>query len=109
MVASVRDQIESNDRPGRFDQLALTQSFLVESLDKICLDMLWFDSVFDVLEKQRLRKASTKMFEYFVSFINLINFLHALILDNIFIGRLLGTFISTVYLGIHGVDIFRTN
>ena len=58
MVQSVRDQVEANERPGRFDQLALTQSFLVESLDKICLDMLWFDSVFDVLEKQRLREAN---------------------------------------------------
>ena len=36
-------------------QLELTKSFLVESLDKICLDMLWFDSIFDVIEKNRLR------------------------------------------------------
>ena len=41
IVQSVRDRIQpvtggkAGDRPGRFDQLALTRSFLVESLDKV--------------------------------------------------------------------------
>jgi hypothetical protein len=40
----------------RFDQLKLTQAFLFESLDKICFDMLYFDSLFDVTQKQNLRQ-----------------------------------------------------
>ena len=55
MVESVRNQINVDAEGGRFNQLELTKSFLVESLDKICLDMLWFDSIFDVIEKNRLR------------------------------------------------------
>jgi hypothetical protein len=42
----------------RFDQLKLTQAFLFESLDKICFDMLYFDSLFDVTQKQNLRQAT---------------------------------------------------
>jgi len=59
-VKSVRDKIENSSNYGgktdRFNQLVLTKSFLVESLDKICLDLLWFDSCFSVVHKHALRK-----------------------------------------------------
>jgi len=61
MVQSMRDKISDGatwsdqQRPSRFDQLALTKSFLVESLDKTCLDLLAFHAQFDVAERRQLR------------------------------------------------------
>lgn len=57
LVRQIRDTIpeQNNNKPGRFNQLELTHSFLVESLDKLTLDILQFNAAFNIVEKVKLR------------------------------------------------------
>eukprot|EP00088_Acartia_fossae_P047886 TRINITY_DN5204_c0_g1_i4.p1 TRINITY_DN5204_c0_g1~~TRINITY_DN5204_c0_g1_i4.p1 ORF type:complete len:479 (-),score=98.43 TRINITY_DN5204_c0_g1_i4:306-1694(-) len=74
-VQAIRNRIQAEGTDlhvDRFDQLSLTKSFLVESLDKICLDLLSLHSLANVVHKAQLtqfyhycikRHSSSKYFQ----------------------------------------------
>jgi len=65
--------LRMKSEPSRFREQYLSSKFIQESIDKVCFDLLWFDSLFDIKLKQQLRTYFTRFLKrhpdsgYFVS------------------------------------------